>query len=203
MTGADAIRAEEGAVWELPEGSRAYMLDMLSGGGVRLHIEYIDALYRALYDLAETPRTAFGDSGRNVSGAALEVEIQPLVQKVQRRRRVWDAVYRQRNSMLLDLLERFGGEPLGGVRRTQAVWGSVLPNDRQALVLDEVQLVASQIHSRQTAMNLLGDVDQERELALIQEEASMGLGAQAQQQSAANAVDATSSGLAGRVASGA
>ncbi len=103
------------------------------GGGVRLHIEYIDALYRALYDLAETPRTAFGDSGRNVSGAALEVEIQPLVQKVQRRRRVWDAVYRQRNSMLLDLLERFGGEPLGGVRRTQAVWGSVLPNDRQAL----------------------------------------------------------------------
>ena len=169
----------------------------------RLHIEYIDALYRALYDLAETPRTAFGDSGRNVSGAALEVEIQPLVQKVQRRRRVWDAVYRQRNSMLLDLLERFGGEPLGGVRRTEAVWGSVLPNDRQALVLDEVQLVASQIHSRQTAMNLLGDVDQDRELALIQEEASMGLGAQAQQQSAASAVDATSSGLSARVASGA
>ena len=195
VSGAEGIRAEEGAVWELPEGSKAYMLDMLSGGGVRLHIEYIDALYRALYDLAETPRTAFGDSGRNVSGAALEVEIQPLVQKVQRRRRVWDAVYRQRNSMLLDLLERFGGEPLGGVRRTEAVWGSVLPNDRQALVLDEVQLVASQIHSRQTAMNLLGDVDQDRELALIQEEAAMGLGAQAQQQSAASAVDATSSGF--------
>ncbi|MGA7672757.1 MAG: phage portal protein [Nitrolancea sp.] len=203
VTGASGIQADEGAVWELPPDSKAYLLDMLAGGGVRLHIEYIDALYRALYDLAETPRTAFGDSGRNVSGAALEVEIQPLVQKVQRRRRIWDAVYRQRNAMLLDLLERFGGEPIGGVRRTEAVWGSVLPNDRQALVLDEVQLVASQIHSRQTAMNLLGDVDQERELALIQEEADMGLGAQQQKQSAAAAVDATSSGLADRVASGA
>ncbi len=61
-------------------------------------MDYIDALYRALYDLAETPKSAFGDSGRNISGAALEVEIQPLVQKVQRRRRVWDAVYRQRNA---------------------------------------------------------------------------------------------------------
>ncbi len=71
-------------------------------------------------------------------------------------------------------------------------------------MLDEVQLVASQIHSRQTAMNLLGDVDQERELALIQEEASMGLGAQAQQQSAAAAVGRDVVGLGRRrVASGA
>jgi len=176
---------------------------MLSGGGVRLHMEYLDALYRALYDLAETPRTAFGDSGRNVSGAALEVEIQPLVQKVQRRRRVWDAVYRQRNAMILDLLERFGGEPIGGVRRTETVWGSVLPNDRQALVLDEVQLVASQIHSRQTAMEILGDVDQDRELELIKQETAMGLGAQPQQQAATNAIDSTSAGLSARVSSGA
>jgi hypothetical protein len=171
VTGSDGIRADEGAVWELPEGSRAYLLDMLASGGVRLHIDYIDALYRALYDLAETPRTAFGDSGRNVSGAALEVEIQPLVQKVMRKRRVWDAVYRQRNAKVLDLLERFGGEAIGGVRRTSVVWGSVLPSDRSALVTEEVQLVGAGIHSRRTAMNLLGDVDQERELGLVLEEA--------------------------------
>jgi hypothetical protein len=170
VTGSDGIRADEGAVWELPEGSRAYLLDMLASGGVRLHIDYIDALYRALYDLAETPRTAFGDSGRNVSGAALEVEIQPLVQKVMRKRRVWDAVYRQRNAKVLDLLERFGGEAIGGVRRTSVVWGSVLPSDRSALVSEEVQLVGAGIHSRRTAMNLLGDVDQERELGLVLEE---------------------------------
>ena len=104
------------------------------------------------------------------SGAALEVEIQPLVQKVMRKRRVWDAVYRQRNAKVLDLLERFGGETIGGVRRTSVVWGSVLPSDRSALVSEEVQLVGARIHSRRTAMNLLGDVDQERELGLVLEE---------------------------------
>ena len=30
VSGAEGIRAEEGAVWELPEGSKAYMLDMLA-----------------------------------------------------------------------------------------------------------------------------------------------------------------------------
>lgn len=161
------IRADEGAIWTLPEDSKAYLLDMLSGGGVTLHMDYIEALYRALYDLAETPRSAFGDSGRNLSGAALEVEIQPLVQKVQRKRRVWDSVYRRRNAMLLDLLERFGGLDAGGARSTRVLWGSILPADRDALVQNEVQLVAQQIHSRQTAMANLGQEDTEREWAQV------------------------------------
>src|SRR5690606_3906156 len=37
VTGSQGIRADEGAVWELPPESRAYLLDMLAGGGVRLH----------------------------------------------------------------------------------------------------------------------------------------------------------------------
>jgi len=170
VTGSQGIRADEGAVWELPEDSKAYLLDMLSGGGVRLHIEYVELLYRALYDLAETPRSAFGDSGRNLSGAALEVEIQPLVQKVQRKRRVWDSVYRRRNAMVLDLLERFGGYDFGGVRRTEVVWGSILPQDRETLVRAEAQLVASGIHSRRTAMAALGEESPEEEWARVLEE---------------------------------
>ena len=35
VTGSEGIRAEAGAVWELPEASRAYLLDMLQGGGVK------------------------------------------------------------------------------------------------------------------------------------------------------------------------
>ena len=170
VTGSQGIRADEGAVWELPEDSRAYLLDMLSGGGVRLHIEYVELLYRALYDLAETPRSAFGDSGRNLSGTALEVEIQPLVQKVQRKRRVWDSVYRRRNAMVLELLERFGGHQFGGVRRTEVVWGPILPRDREALVRSEARLVASGIHSRRTAMVALGETGPEEEWARVLEE---------------------------------
>ena len=159
VSGSEGIRAEAGAVWELPEASRAYLLDMLQGGGVNLHIEYVQLLYRQLHDLSETPRTAFGDSGRSISGVALEVEIQPLVQKVMRKRRTWDSVYRRRNAMVLDLLERFGGEDIGGLRRTETIWGEVLPSDRESLARTEARLVAASIHSRREAMANLGDDD--------------------------------------------
>ncbi len=158
VTGSDGIRAEAGAIWELPEDSRAYLLDML-GNGVGLHIDYVNLLYRQLHDLSETPRTAFGDSGRSLSGVALEVEIQPLIQKVMRKRRVWDAVYRKRNAMILALLEQFDGADFDGLRRTEAIWGEVLPSDRADLVRSEAQLVASGIHSHRQAMSHLGDAD--------------------------------------------
>lgn len=175
VTGSQGIRADEGAVWELPPESRAYLLDMLAGGGVRLHIDYIEQLYRAMYDLAETPRSAFGDSGRNLSGTALEVEVQPLVQKVQRKRRIWDSVYRQRNALLLAFLERFGGADFGGARQTTTFWGSILPNDRAALVRAEAQLVGARIHSRRTAMLTLGHTDPEAEWArILAEEGHVG-----------------------------
>lgn len=166
----EGIAVGPGAKWELPEGAKAYLLDLLGGGGVDLHIKYIELLYRAIHDLSETPRTAFGDAGRDLSGAALEVEIQPLIQQVGRKRRGWDALYRARNSRILDLLERFGGEDLGGLRRTQALWPSVLPSDREGAVRNAVALVGSGIQSRRTAVASLGGEDPEGELARVLEE---------------------------------
>jgi hypothetical protein len=55
---AEGIQVGPGALWELPEGAKAYLLDLLGGGGVGLHLQYIDLLYRVIHDLAETPRTA-------------------------------------------------------------------------------------------------------------------------------------------------
>ncbi|MDQ3044821.1 MAG: phage portal protein, partial [Chloroflexota bacterium] len=170
VDGSEGISVGPGAKWELPEGARAYLLDLLGGGGVGLHVQYIDLLYRSLHDLSETPRTAFGDSGRDLSGAALEVEIQPLVQKVGRKRRTWDALYRRRNAMLLDLLERFGGHDFGGARRTLPLWPAVLPSDTDSAVRNETALVAAGIHSRRTAIAALGGDDPEAELARVVEE---------------------------------
>ncbi|MGD0766551.1 MAG: phage portal protein, partial [Dehalococcoidia bacterium] len=53
------IAVQPGAVWELPERARAYLLDLLQGGGVKLHVDYVDLIYRTLHDLAESPRTSF------------------------------------------------------------------------------------------------------------------------------------------------
>src|SRR5262249_13222714 len=126
---------------------------------------------RVLHDLSETPRTAFGDSGRTLSGAALEVEVQPLVQRVRRKRAAWEGVFRQRNARILDLLERFGGHDLGGRRRTPPIWPSVLPSDTDSAVRNAAQLVANGIQSRRTAVATLGGDDPEGELARVLEEA--------------------------------
>ena len=58
VDGSEGIRVGPGAKWELPEGSRAYLLDLLQGGGAETHLRYVDVLFRMLHDLSETPRTA-------------------------------------------------------------------------------------------------------------------------------------------------
>lgn len=170
VDGSEGISVGPGAKWELPEGARAYLLDLLAGGGVGLHVQYVDLLFRTLHDLSETPRTAFGDSGRDLSGAALEVEVQPLVQKVARKRSGFDAFYRARNARLLDLLERFGGARFGGLRQTASIWPSALPSDLDASVRNAASLVASGIHSRRTAVATLGGSDPEAEWVKVLEE---------------------------------
>src|SRR5215212_4774758 len=171
VDGSDGISVGPGGKWELPEGSKAYLLGLLAGNGVNLHIQYIDELRTALHDLAETPRTAFGEAGRAIAGAALQVELQPLVQKVKRKRRGLASLYRKRNAMVLDLMERFGGAPIGGLRRTVPVWPPILPSDREAEARVGVQLVNARVRSRRSVAADLGEEDPDGELTRIVEEA--------------------------------
>jgi hypothetical protein len=171
VEGSDGIVLGPGAKWEMPEGSKAYLLDLLQGGGVDLHIKYVDELRTALHDLAETPRTAFGEAGRAIAGAALQVELQPLVQKVKRKRRGLASLYRKRNAMLLDLMERFDSAPIGGLRRTVPVWPPILPSDREAEARVGVQLVNARVRSRRSVAADLGEEDPDGEIARIVEEA--------------------------------
>lgn len=163
VDGSDGISVRPGAKWELPEGAKAYLLDLLEGQGVRLHIEYISEVRTTLHDLSETPRTAFGDTGRPLSGAALEVEIQPLVQRVMRKRAQWMRFYRERNRRLLDLLATFGGEAIGPDRLTSPIWSPILPNDDDSMTSNEVALVAAGIRSRRSAASRLGETDPDNE----------------------------------------
>lgn len=170
VEGAEDIAVAPGAVWELPERAKAYLLDLLQGGGVQLHASYIDLLYRTLHDLTETPRTSFGDNARALSGVALEMELHPLLQKVKRKRLIRSAVYRQRAHMALRLLEQKAGADFRDVRLA-VQWSGVLPQDRSRLVTDETALVAAGIHSRRTAADLLGVPDPEAEWARWRAEA--------------------------------
>jgi len=183
------IAAVPGAVWELPENAKAYLLDLLQGGGVRLHLDYTDHLLRALHDLSETPRTAFGGTDRDLSGVALQVEMQPLLQKVERKRIIRSDAYRLRAALALRLSDLFAGtEFTGSIAGLTADWATITPPDQALDAGREVALVGAGIRSRQTALANLGDPDPETELARVIEEAQRlsALALQLQPATAAN-----------------
>jgi hypothetical protein len=159
---AEDIAVKPGAVWTIPEDAKAYLLDLLQGGGVGLHIDYINLLYRTMHDIAESPRAAFGGTERDLSGVALEIELNPLLQKVRRKRIIRTAVYNRRNRMIFNLLERYQGMEFGQ-NRLRIVWSPVLPQDLSRLVSNEQTLVQSGIHSRRGAMGEVGIEDPENE----------------------------------------
>ena len=172
VTESQDIAVQPGAVWELPERARAYLLDLLQGGGVSLHVDYVNLVYRTLHDLGEAPRTSFGDGGRGLSGVALNIELDPLLKKVQRKRLLREVAFRRRNEMILRLLEQHTGVGYAPYH-SRVVWGELLPVDRSRLVMDETRLVAAGIHSRRRAADELGVEDPESELQRWREEGQM------------------------------
>lgn len=170
VDGTEGIRIGPGAKWELPEGARAYLLDLLQGGAAEVHLRYVEMLFRVLHDLSETPRTAFGDGGRDLSGAALEVEIQPLVQKVQRKRRQWDTALTQRNTQLLRLMAQFQQLDTTGFGAPVNLWPPILPSDTETAVRTAVSRVQNGLMSRRTAMSNLGEIDPDAELTRMASE---------------------------------
>ena len=163
------IAVKPGAVWNLPEGARAYLLDLLKGGGVRLHLNYIDLIYRTMHDLSEAPRAAFGGTDRDLSGTALQIELQSLIQKVIRKRLIRSAAYRRRNDMILRLLDAKTTTNFKGLS-TRVVWSPVLPQDLLRLAQTEQLLVNTGLHSRNRAMTELTILNPQDELKRIVEE---------------------------------
>lgn len=156
------ITVQPGAVWNIPEDAKAYLLDLLEGGGIRLHIDYIDLVYRCLHDISEAPRASYGGIEKELSGVALEVEMQSLLQKVRRKRTIRTNTYSRRNQLILALHKQFNKEDLTRVSH-RIIWGAVLPQDRAREAQNEQLLVQSGVHSRRTAMDEIGIRDPEIE----------------------------------------
>ena len=158
------IAVTPGAVWNLPEQAKAYLLDLLQGGGAQLHLSYIELLFRVLHDLSEMPRAAFGGLGRDVSGVTLEMEMQPLLHRIWRKRLIRTGVYKKRAEMILALYAKYLGENFDGVG-IDVIWAPALPRDVAATVTAEQTLVQSGIHSRRRAMAGLGIANPDKEFA--------------------------------------
>lgn len=164
LEAAEDIAVTPGAVWEIPERARAYLLDLLQGGGVGLHVDYINLVYRTLHDLAEAPRTAFGENRQALSGVALEVEMQPLIQKIRRKRLIRTAAYQARARQILRLRERFAGERYDlDDLAIRVVWAPITPRDLDRDVTRAQTLIAAGVHSRRRLAGDLGVADADAE----------------------------------------
>jgi hypothetical protein len=170
-----------GTVWDVPEGAGVELLEWR--GQAPAVSEHIERVMRALHDVAETPKTAFGDSGRLLSGVALETELQPLIQKTLRKRAWWNAGLRRRNRYLLRIAELKG---LGNFApyRSRVIWPPLLPTDDEAEVRNNVALVSAGLRSRRTAMDRLGEESPEEEMRRIEEEEGYGNPSRAAKQAA-------------------
>ena len=175
VASAEDIKVQPGALWTIPEDAKAYLLDLLQGGGVRLHVDYIDLLYRSLHDISELPRAAWGGAERDLSGSALRIELGSLIQKVIRKRTIRTNVYHRRNEMILKLAEMFMNENFEGVTH-RVVWGPILPQDVDRQAQTEQLLVQAGVHSRRTAMDEMGVQDPDEEFRRWLEEKEKILG---------------------------
>lgn len=158
-----------GTVWDIPSDADVKLLEW-QGRPVAVS-DHIDRVLRAMYEIAETPRTAFGDSGRVLSGVALETELRPLIQKTLRRRVFWTRALRARNRMILRLAEQHG---VGGAKagdyapyRSRVIWPPMVPRDDEAEVRNNIALVEAGLRSHRSALDVLGVESPEEELRRV------------------------------------
>jgi len=164
------LAVQPGAVWLLPPDARADVFDLLRHGAATQHLAYVDLVQRTLHDLSETPRTAFGDNERDLSGVALQVELQPLLQKVDRKRAIRSEAYAARAGMALAILDQFTGTSHLLAGRIVINWDAPTPYDRSRVILDEDVLVRRALSSRRAALLRLGERDPDAEIQRINDE---------------------------------
>lgn len=165
------IETFPGSMWELPEGAKAYLLDLLQHGGVRIHLDYLEEVRRALHDVSETPRTAFGATDRDLSGIALEIELEPLLQKVARKRLTRTDAYATRAAVALRLHDLYTGSAHTDAGRIVVNWDPATPQDRTRQVNNEIAQVGAALSSHRESMATLGAADPDAEFDRWLEEA--------------------------------
>src|SRR5438093_6461449 len=154
------LRFGPGQLWNLPKDVQAVILQLLAPGAVDAQLAHLEMLYKAIHDVGEVPRLAFGDTGGiggQESGVALEIKLQPLLHKLLRKKGVLGPALIARAKMILALASHNGVQfPAASL---SVVWPAVLPQDIAGLVSQEANLVAVGIHPPTRAMEVLGDAD--------------------------------------------
>ncbi len=178
VSGADDgdLAVEPGAVWYLPEGARADVLDVMRGNLLEQRIAYEQHLEAELHALARIPKTALGEAGNAPSGLALQVQLGPLVRLVHRKRLTRSAALRSRARYIAALGTKFGGLPEIGDRLPTVLWDDPIPSDRS----DDLSNAETEVRLGRSVRAVLASIgveDPDAELAARRQEIADGLAA--------------------------
>lgn len=125
----DSLRVGPGQLWDLPEQSRAYLLEMMSAGGAQLYVGYLEHLQAMLRHISGLPDVAWGDVERSgglaQSGAALALQLNPLMQGIGRRRLLWEDALRRRCHHAFAIAHRLSNAPDYGNVEIKVGWPSL------------------------------------------------------------------------------
>lgn len=173
VEGTTDIAVRPGAIWELPPDAKAYTLDIAGAAGMTQRLAYHASLLADFHVIGRVPRTALGDTGRELSGSALQHELGPLLRLVARKRLTRTPAYRRRALHVLALLAKFGGAPAVDPSRVPAVvWTDAIAADRA----DELANAASELalgRSHEQVLRSVGVEDPASELAARAREEQM------------------------------
>lgn len=179
VKGARLQTLERGArkVWGgIPKDGDVFNLAL--GDDLGSSMEYLDRLKKHLHEISNVPEEALGalQNVSNTSGAALHVQYQPLLERIQKKQIEYGLGLRKINQIILKFYEAVGAvdlpEDLAPSLKYQTFiqWGDALPRDRSIDLSDISTEIGLGIESKRGALKRLGEENPDQKLEEIKQE---------------------------------
>jgi len=184
IQGAKVGNLEKGhrKIWGgIPKDGKVYNLELNTD--LKAAMDYLDLVKSCMFESGKMPADAFGRESRisNVSGVALHVRNQPLMELTRTKWTTYGEGIRKINFLILRYAEEIGHESLNeqefySLKPIERYWSKVeFPNPLPKDELVQMQLIAQRIKlflmSRKDALMELGETQAKQKLEEILEEA--------------------------------
>ena len=178
IEGAGVEEAEKGAgkVWSLPEGAKAYNLEM--SGDLGANLEFFNMIREALFEITQTPEAVLAGAGEisNTTGVALAMQYLPLVQKRKIKILTYGYGLRLLNRLAIIITDKEDDafhkklKPLkGNVYRNDVLFPPALPRDEAIELDNSLKRLEGGISSRREEMKRLYGWDDKKIDTLLEQ----------------------------------
>lgn len=180
IKGARVQNLERGArkVWGgIPPEGDVFNLE-LQAGGAEAAQAYLEVLKQHIHETGNVPEEALGalQNVSNTSGAALQIQYQPLYERTMEKQKCYAVGLRKLNELILKFYEAIGEIELpdkvspADKYRTIINWGDPLPRDESVMLADIATKLGLGLESKKGALKEMGEENPDAKLEEIKEE---------------------------------